>query len=111
MNEVIANNLKRFRKANNLTIEQIAGYLGVKNCEYINYEEGKCQIPLYLLERSAVLFGCALELLLEEDEKKVKEMSLPPITLDWVTIADLKEIAHFKRMIMEYDIISELLKN
>ena len=67
MREVIGRNLKALREANDLTQEQMSGYLGIGRSAYANYEAGEREAPLEVLERSAALLGCELDLLFEPD--------------------------------------------
>ena len=67
MREVIGRNLKALREANDLTQEQMSSYLGIGRSAYANYEAGEREAPLEVLERSASLLGCELDLLFEPD--------------------------------------------
>ena len=73
MSNVIGRNLKVLREANDLTQEQMSSYLGIGRSAYANYEAGERETPLEVLERSASLLGCELELLFEEDVETVKD--------------------------------------
>ena len=73
MREVIGRNLKVLREANDLTQEQMSSYLGIGRSAYANYEAGEREAPLEVLERSAALLGCELELLFEQDVETVKD--------------------------------------
>ena len=71
MSNLIGRNLKVLREANDLTQEQMSSYLGIGRSAYANYEAGEREAPLEVLERSASLLGCELELLFEEDVEAV----------------------------------------
>lgn len=110
MRKIIANNLKLLREANDLTQEQVADYLDVKRSAYSNYETGDREAPLNVLEKAAALFGCELELLLDEDEERVKnEMMVCAFRTDGLTNEDMKEIARFKKVVLEYLKMTKML--
>lgn len=110
MNNVIGRNLKALRESNDLTQEQMAGYLNIGRSAYANYEAGEREAPLEVLERSAALLGCELELLYEEDAETVKnQMLVTAFRTDGLTDEDMKEVAHFKNVVLEYMKMSKML--
>lgn len=110
MNEVIGRNLKVLREANDLTQEQMASYLGIGRSAYANYEAGDREAPLAVLEGAAALLGCELELLFEEDAETVKnEMLVCAFRTDGLTDGDMKEVARFKRVVLEYMKMKKML--
>ena len=82
MNNVIGRNLKVLREANDLTQEQMSGYLGIGRSAYANYEAGEREAPLEVLERSASLLGCELDLLFDFHALE-KEMATHSSVLAW----------------------------
>jgi transcriptional regulator with XRE-family HTH domain len=110
MNKVIGRNLKMLREANDLTQEQMSGYLGIGRSAYANYEAGEREAPLEVLERSASLLGCELELLFEPDVQTVKDqMMVCAFRTDGLTEADMKEVARFKQVVLEYMKMQKML--
>ena len=110
MSNVIGRNLKVLREANDLTQEQMSSYLGIGRSAYANYEAGEREAPLEVLERSASLLGCELELLFEEDVETVKDQMLVcAFRTDGLTDSDMQEVARFKRVVLEYMKMTKML--
>ena len=111
MSNQIGRNLKVLREANDLTQEQMSSYLGIGRSAYANYEAGEREAPLEVLERSAALLGCELELLFEPDVEIVKDrMMVCAFRTDGLTEGDMKEIARFKQVVLEYMKMQKMLE-
>ena len=102
MSNAIGRNLKVLREANDLTQEQMSNYLGIGRSAYANYEAGERETPLEVLERSASLLGCELELL--------DRMMVCAFRTDGLTQADMKEVARFKQVVLEYMKMQKMLE-
>ena len=109
MKEVISANLKALRSATGYTMEQVARMIGVERSAYANYESGMREMPLRLLEKAADLFGVELALLFEKDNQAVDSMLLTAFRVDELNDDDLKEVAHFKRIVKNYLKLSKKL--
>ena len=110
MSNVIGRNLKVLREANDLTQEQMSSYLGIGRSAYANYEAGEREAPLEVLERSASLLGCELELLFEPNVETVKDqMMVCAFRTDGLTESDMKEVARFKQVVLEYMKMQKML--
>lgn len=108
---MLRDNLRELRIANNLSEDQVAKFLGITSTEYANYELGTCNMPLSQMEEVAYLLGCSLSVLLS-DNPDVNKSSLPLVfSAGNLTTSDLKEIAHFKKVALNYMKISRLQKN
>lgn len=109
MSNVIGTNLDKLREANRLTQEQVANYLGIKRSAYANYESGMREPPLDILEKAASLFGCELNLLFEEDGNVVDKMLVAAFRVDDLSKEDMKEVADFKNVVINYLKMERLL--
>ncbi len=111
MSNVIGRNLKVLREANDLTQEQMSSYLGIGRSAYANYEAGEREAPLEVLERSAALLGCEFDLLFEPDVEIVKDrMMVCAFRTDGLTEGDMKEVARFKQVVLEYMKMQKMLE-
>ena len=104
-------NLKALRIANELTQDQVASYLGVKRSAYANYESGDRNMPLEQMQKAADLFGCSLSSLLCDDPNEVKNILSFVFRADDLSPEDLRELANFKKVAMNYIKMSNLLGN
>lgn len=69
--ERIAKNLRTLRDNSGLTQEALAGRLNLSAKCYANYEQGKRNVPIYVLASASSFFKVALESLVKIDLKKV----------------------------------------
>ena len=110
MTNIQARNLKLLREQSGFTQEQMAEYLGVKRSAYSNYETGDRETPEEVLVKSAELLGCERELLSEQDEQMVRSgMMACAFRADGLSTEDMREVARFKRVVLEYLKINKLL--
>ena len=109
MNTITGRNLKALREANGYTQEKVSEYLGVGRSAYANYEAGERETPLEVLQKAADLFGCELSLLLEEDESAVRNMLVCAFRADNLNANDMREVAAFKSVVMNYLKMERLL--
>ena len=99
---VVGRNLKALREANGYTQEQAANFLGIGRSAYANYEAGERETPMEVMERASELFGCELALLFDEDEQAVKNMLVCAFRADNLSVNDMKEVAAFKNIVLNY---------
>ena len=99
---VAGRNLKALREANGYTQEQVANFLGIGRSAYANYEAGERETPMEVMERASELFGCELALLFDEDEQAVKNMLVCAFRADNLSVNDMKEVAAFKNIVLNY---------
>ena len=107
--EIVGRNLKALREANDFTQEQIARYLGVGRSAYANYESGDREAPVEILEKASELMGCDMCVLFDEDENAVKDMLVCAFRADNLCEGDIKEIAEFKNIVLNYMKMKKLL--
>ena len=110
MNTNTGRNLKALREANGYTQEKMAEYLGVGRSAYANYEAGERETPLEVLQKAADLFGCELALLFEKDETAVRNMLVCAFRADDLSPDDMREVASFKSVVMNYLKMERLLR-
>ena len=108
-NNVVGSNLKALREANGYTQEQVASFLGVQLSAYANYETGDREAPIELLEKASELMGCELELLFDEDKDAVRNMLKCAFRADNLSVNDMKEVAAFKNIVLNYLKMERLL--
>lgn len=99
---VVGRNLKALREANGYTQEQVANFLSIGRSAYANYEAGERETPMEVMERASELFGCELALLFDEDEQAVKNMLVCAFRADNLSVNDMKEVAAFKNIVLNY---------
>ena len=99
---IVGRNLKALREANGYTQEQVANFLGIGRSAYANYEAGERETPMEVMERASELFGCELALLFDEDEQAVKNMLVCAFRADNLSVNDMKEVATFKNIVLNY---------
>ena len=106
---VVGRNLKALREANGYTQEQVANFLGIGRSAYANYEAGERETPMEVMERASELFGCELALLFDEDEQAVKNMLVCAFRADNLSVNDMKEVAAFKNIVLNYMKVERLM--
>lgn len=109
-NEIVGRNLRALREANCYTQEQMARFLGIQRSTYSNYELGEREAPIEMLEKACSLFGCELSVLFDEDENAVKNMLLCAFRADNLCASDMKEVALFKNIVLNYMKMKRLLE-
>lgn len=110
MKSVIGKNLKSLRMANGYNQENVAEFMGINRSTYSNYESGDREAPLDVLEKAALLFGCDLSLFFEEDKNALKGMLACAFRADNLNTDDMKEVADFKNIVLNYMKMERLLE-
>lgn len=108
---MLSRNLKLLRTANGMTQEQVAGFLNIGRSAYSNYEDGRREPPIEILEKFANLMGCDLATLYEEDEQAVNSELICAFRSDNLLQQDMEEIASFKRLVLSYLKMERLLND
>lgn len=109
MDMINVQNLKLLRENSGYTQDQIASFLGVNRSAYANYESGMRSMPLSVMESVASLFGVDLSVLFEEDVESVKSLLLCAFRADDLSAEDMKQVAEFKSIAMNYLKMNKLL--
>lgn len=109
MDNIVARNLKLLRENSQFTQGQVAAFLGIGRSAYSNYESGMRNMPLDVMESVANLFGVDLALLFEENQESLKSMLLCAFRAEELDKEDMKQIAEFKSIAMNYLRMNKLL--
>ena len=56
--------IKDLREAQNLTQEHLANYLNIHQSTYSNYESGRLNVPVVILEKLADFYGTSVDYLI-----------------------------------------------
>lgn len=99
---MIGETLKLLREASNYTQENVSDYLGIRRSTYSNYETGDREAPLTVLEKLASLYGCDLYDLESEDRDVLRGLIACAFRVDSLSVEDMKQVAAFKRLVMNY---------
>lgn len=110
MNTIVGRNLKALREANKFTQEKVSEFLGIGRSAYANYEAGDREAPIEVLEQACKLFGCELNMLFSEDEGALQSMLVCAFRADDLCESDMKEIAAFKSVVLNYMKMQRLLE-
>ena len=101
MREIIGKNIAQIRKAQGLTQDSIAAYLGVSRVQISHYERGERDISVTELNKLSDLFGVELSELFEED-LKIQDLNIAFAFRNENSVTDLEQIASFKKVVMNY---------
>lgn len=100
--QTIAKNIKFIRDENHFSTENVAAFLGVDNTRYLEYESGARELSLDEMENLSDLYGCDGYLFYEENIDMVKQQISEIPTPPDLHPSDMKEIAHFKKIVKAY---------
>lgn len=109
MSNIVGNNLKALRQACKFKQNEVADGLGIQRSAYANYEAGEREVPLSVIEKAAELFGCEPYLILEKDKNIVEDMLVTAFRVDGLSAGDIKQVAAFKKLVMNYLKMERLL--
>ena len=108
--EIIGTNIKEYRKALGYNQDHLANYLSISREQISNYELGKRDVPYENMEKLCSLFGIELEELLEENID-IKKANLSFAFRSNGTDSDIKAIADFKKIVLNYIKIDTLIND
>lgn len=108
--DIIAYNICKLRKEFKYTSQQVAEYLDVSVDEIIQYESGIKTIPSEYISKLAILFNVDEIELFEENPSKNNILSLITLPAKNMQAKDLKAISAFKKTVLNYIHLSEVLK-
>lgn len=102
MNTTIGNNIKLLREKIGLTQDEIAKYLDLSRMQLIRYEQGKCSVPTQTLTKLAELFSIDEYDFYEVEPSIIKANLVFAFRANELNVDDLKTIAAFKKIAMNY---------
>lgn len=109
---MIPENIRSLRVKLGYTQEQIAKYLGVSTAAVTQYETGTRIIPAATVSKLALLFNVEEYELYMEEPQQQQLLSAFAFRADELQPQDLKSIAEFKKIVLNYFHLSnELAKN
>lgn len=109
MEKILSKNLKDFRVKLGLTQEQIADYLEISREEVSYYETSRRNVPVELIPKYAKLFGVD-EYDLYEEDSAINNLNLAfAFRANEISSNDLKVIADFKKIALNYLKIKNVL--
>lgn len=110
-NEIIGTNIKRLREAVGVTQEELAAFLEVSREVVSYYENGLRNVPSNIISKAAIFLGVDEYDLFEEDA----ELNVANVAFAFratnLDAGDLKEIASFKKIVLNYLNIRKALNN
>ncbi len=102
MEKILSKNLKDFRIKLGLTQDQIAEYLDISREEVSYYETNRRNVPSELISKYSKLFGVD-EYDLYEEDSAIKNLNLAfAFRANEISSNDLKVIADFKKIALNY---------
>lgn len=102
MDKVIGKNIRGLREKLGLTQQMLAEYLDISREELSYYETGKRNIPSSVVSKAAELFSVDEYDLYVEDETITQANIAFAFRANSICNEDLKEIASFKKIAMNY---------
>ncbi|WP_212592431.1 helix-turn-helix transcriptional regulator [Sphingobacterium humi] len=109
MEKILSKNLKDFRVKLGLTQDQIADYLEISREEVSYYETNRRSVPVDLIPTYAKLFGID-EYDLYEEDAAINNLNLAfAFRANEISPNDLKVIADFKKIALNYLKIKNVL--
>lgn len=109
MEKILSKNLKDFRVKLGLTQDQIADYLEISREEVSYYETNRRNVPMDLIPKYAKLFGVD-EYDLYEEDSAINNLNIAfAFRANEISPIDLKVIADFKKIALNYLKIKNVL--
>ena len=105
MNNVVAENLKKLRRKNGYTQEQVSNYLQITQSNLSKIENGERNFNMTLLDKLCLLYNCTPEYLLGEADfcEKSRIAFRSDERLDLNVVAKMNEITGFLKLLRKLD--------
>ncbi len=101
-NNIIGNNIKRFRERLDLSQEMLANYLGLTHAAISQYENGHRVVPSDVILKIAGLFGIDGYDLYEENILDQRVNVAFAFRADALSTGDLQQISMFRKVVRNY---------
>ncbi|WP_369764983.1 helix-turn-helix transcriptional regulator [Flavobacterium sp. WC2429] len=111
MDAIIGNNIKLLRDKISLTQGDLADFLGLSRMQIIRYENGTTPVSTDNLTKLAELFSVDEYDFYEEDTAKINTNLAFAFRANELKVEDLKTIASFKKIAMNYLKMKESICN
>lgn len=102
MDNIIGNNIKRFREKLRLNQSDIAIFCGIKREVLSYYENGKREVSLLHLEKISNYMNIDIDVFLEENPKNIQPELALAFRADELTPEDRVSIVYFKSIVKNY---------
>ena len=102
MDNIIGNNIKRFREKLGLSQADIANYCGVSREVLSYYENGNREVSLLHLEKISNYMNIEMEVFLEENPENIQPELALAFRADELTPEDRANIGYFKSIVKNY---------
>lgn len=107
IDEIVGRNIKRLRKQNGLTQEQLARYSHIDQTTISKIESGQRSIGVSALEKLCDLFFCSLDDILNEPENLTSPKAVA-FRADGLSQEDLPAVAAIGRIVRNLEEITSL---
>lgn len=108
---MISENIRSLRLKLGYTQGQVAEYLGVSAAAVTQYETGTRVVPIATVSKLALLFNLEEYELYQEEPQQQQLLSAFAFRADELQPEDLKSIADFKKIVLNYFHLSNQLLN
>ena len=111
MNDIVGNNIKKWRDHLGFSQDKIAEFLNISRENISYFENGEREVPVRHIERLADLFGIEPRVLYDEDMSLHEtEMAFAFRNSENMSSNELDYISNFKRIVKNYLMMQRKIK-